>query len=126
MKRVITAVILFVLLSVFCFWAYFFVSGISNEISATVQTSEQRVTADDFSGARDAMEDSYHTWSRHKNVLGTLTRHNEIDDIEMLYQRARQSLDNEDKNEALLQTRELKAMLSHLPEMQAPTYQNIF
>ena len=71
------------------------------------------------------MERSYALWREHYNRLSTLVRHNEIDDTERLFQRARQALDNHDANESLLQLRDLRALLAHLPEMERPIYSNL-
>lgn len=126
MRRLIVAILLIVALLVFCIWAYGLLDEMTGAIGDSVTQTQERIRADDFTGARSAMEDSYALWSSRRHALGALIRHTEIDDIENLYQRARQALDNEDGDEALLQIRELRSMLAHLPEMEAPSFQNIF
>ncbi len=78
-----------------------------------------------FPEAHRAMADSYALWQQCRAPLSAIVRHNELDEIDRLYQRAQQALDNADKNESLLQLRELRGMLRLLPDMEKPTYANL-
>lgn len=125
MKRVITAALLLALVVAACFGSYRYVSGVSDAVAGALHTVQDEVQGGDFPAARAAMEDGYALWRRHYRRLGALMRHNEIDDAERLFQRARQALDNETPGEALLHLRELRGLISYLPEMERPTYSNL-
>lgn len=125
MKRVITAVILLLLVVAACFGSYRYITNSTTAVRDALTVTQQSVEAGDFTAARADMERSYALWREHYNRLSTLVRHNEIDDTERLFQRARQALDNHDANESLLQLRDLCALLAHLPEMERPIYSNL-
>ncbi|MDR3767157.1 MAG: DUF4363 family protein [Butyricicoccus sp.] len=125
MKRVITAVVLLVLVVAACFGSYRYITNATTVVRDALAVTQQSVESGDFSAARVDMERSYALWRKHYNRLSTLVRHNEIDDTERLFQRARQALDNSDADESLLQLRDLRALLAHLPEMERPVYSNL-
>lgn len=126
MKRVVTAVLLLFVVLTFCIWAYSFLDSRTTALAQSVSEAENAIRADDFNGAAERMARSYENWDRLAGPFGALVRHNELDEIENLYVRARQAVTNHDANEALLQTGELRAMLLHLTEMEQPSFQNIF
>lgn len=125
MKRVITAIVLLILVVAACFGSYRYISNATSAVRGALAVTQQCVEAGDFAAARAEMERSYALWREHYNRLSTLVRHNEIDDTERLFQRARQALDNGDAGESLLQLRDLRALLAHLPEMERPVYSNL-
>lgn len=125
MKRVITAIILLILVVAACFGSYRYITNATTAVRDALAVTQRSVESGDFAAARDDMERSYALWRKHYNRLSTLVRHNEIDDTERLFQRARQALDNGDTDESLLQLRDLRALLAHLPEMERPVYSNL-
>lgn len=125
MKRLITAILLLILILVACAGAYFYVSRTAGTLEQSVAAVETHAQTDDLVAARQAMDKSYAAWKQHYEALSALVRHNEIDDTERLFQRARQALKNDDRDEALMQLNELRAMLRHLPEMEQPRYSNL-
>lgn len=126
MKRIILAIALLFLVVGACVCTYIYIAGAARAVGDTLAAVERSVQADDFPAARGQMEDSYALWQQHYGRLSALVRHNEIDDTEWAFQRARQALDNSDRNESLLQLRELRALLAHLPEMERPVLSNLF
>lgn len=125
MKRVITAVVLLLVVVAACFGSYRYITNATNAVRGALAITRQSVEAGDFTAARADMERSYALWREHYGRLSTLVRHNEIDDTERLFQRARQALDNGDADESLLQLRDLRALLAHLPEMERPVLSNL-
>lgn len=126
MKRVIIAVVLLAVLLLFCIWAYAYLDRHTAALAQTIDEAEQAVRAADFTGAASRMAQSYAAWTRLCSTLGALVRHNEIDAIETLYVRAQQAVDSQNANDALLETAELRALLLHLAEMEAPSFANLF
>lgn len=125
MKRVITSMVLLAIVAAACFCSFRYISRTSKTLDQMAETVFQKTETGQFEAAQQAMEQSYVAWRARRRVLSALVRHNELDDIERLYQRTRQALDNSDQDESLLQLRELRAMLRYLPEMEKPTYSNI-
>lgn len=125
MKRVVTAAVLLIVLAVSCFGSYRYIACTSASLDRAAGEVFSRVEAGNFDAARQEMDEAYASWRGRRSPLSALVRHNELDDIDRLYQRTRQALDNEDRNESLLQLRELRAMLRYLPEMEKPNYSNI-
>lgn len=126
MKRIITAAVLLIVLSFGCFGAYRYVDHTTAKLDTIAGEVFDQLKADNFDAARSKMNEGYAAWHRLRRPLSALVRHNELDDIDRLYQRTQQALDNEDRDESLLQLRELRAMLRHLPEMETPSYSNLF
>ena len=126
MNRIITAAVLLVALAAGCFGAYRYVDRTAAQLDAMAGEVFQQIEAGSFDAARNQMNEGYAVWSGKRRPLSALVRHNELDDIDRLYQRPQQALDNEDRDESILQLRELRAILRHLPEMETPSYSNIF
>ncbi len=125
MKRVIIACVLSILLIASCFISYNYIDKTTNGLSEHLQKAAKAVDIHDFSTAHKQMEKVYNHWCESSSLLSSLCRHNEIDDIERLFQRANQAVLNEDKNDSLIQIKELNMMLLHLPEMETPCLSNI-
>lgn len=125
MKRVITACFLMIFLIGSCFISYNYINKTTKLLSNHLNAASDAINLHDFTAAQVQMKKLYAHWSESSEKLSSLSRHNEIDDIERLFQRAGQAVLNHDKNEALSQIRELNAMLLHLPEMERPTLSNI-
>ena len=125
MKRIVTAVLLMLALSVGCFCSNRYIVRTSAALQGKTDAVYSALQSSSFPEAHRAMADSYALWQQCRAPISALVRHNELDEIDRLYQRARQALDNTDQNESLLQLRELRAMLRLLPEMEKPTYANL-
>ena len=125
MKRVTAAGAIFLLLILGCAGAYWSVDQVTKSLAAEVQAAHDALGAEDCGRASEIMCASYQNWRGHHELLGTLVRHNEIDEIENLYLRAIQCAENGDRNEGRMQTRELAGMLRHLTEMEQPRIGNI-
>lgn len=125
MKRITAAVILLTMLAFGCFGAYRYVVHTTKQLDAAAGQVLSDLKSGDFPAAQQQMDRGYQLWHSKRRPLSAMVRHNELDDIDRLYQRTRQALDNEDLDEALLQLRELRTILLHLPEMEAPSYSNI-
>lgn len=125
MKRVIIACALLFFLVASCFLSYSYITAKTHQLSDHLDNASKAVNINDFETAQAQMKKVYNHWSESSSQLSSLCRHNEIDDIERLFQRANQAVLNEDKNDALSQIRELNMMLLHLPEMETPCLSNI-
>lgn len=125
MKRVITSVLIVFVLIICCFISYGYINSTTNKLCEHISNIYTDINKDDFSSAQKQVDKLYKHWSDYSPALSSLCRHNEIDDIERLFQRATQAVINEDKNEALIQFKELNMMLSHLPEMERPSLSNL-
>lgn len=126
MKRLIVAIILMVVLIAGCFWGYSQLDTVTQEVADGVAVADQLLADTQPEEARSALQNAYELWRLRQAMLGAVVRHDELDDIENLFQRAMQSLEDEDTAEYRLQSRELRSMLLHVPEMELPTIQNIF
>lgn len=125
MKRVVTAVVLMLALSAGCFCANRYIERSTAQLQERTAAVYTALQQEGIPQARRAMADSYALWQQRRAPLSALVRHNELDEIDRLYQRSMQALDNADKNESLLQLRELRGMLRLLPDMEKPTYANL-
>ena len=126
MKRLLIAVLLLVLIITGCFVGYNRLDLLTQELADHILESDALLQTGDRDEAGAVLQETYHLWSDHRNMLGALVRHNELDTIQNLFLRAMQAMDNQDNNEFYLQTRELHGMLLHLPEMERPSINNIF
>ena len=125
MKRVVTAAILLLLVVGACFGSYHFISHASGAVDAVLDTAVQQLESGDLLSAQADIEQGYTLWQQYRGRLSVLMRHNELTDAERLFQRTRQALSNRDAAEALIQLRELRAVLALLPEMERPVYYNL-
>lgn len=125
MKRVIAACFILSFLITACFLSYNYIDKTTNTLSEHLQKASKAITQNDFLSANEQMQKVYNHWSESSSKLSSLCRHNEIDDIERLFQRANQAVLNWDKNDSLVQIKELNMMLLHLPEMEKACLSNI-
>lgn len=125
MKRIITAICILVFLTTACFGSYAYIDTATSAVSDTLEQARQALLDGAPDAAHERMEQGYALWQTHYARLSALVRHNEIDDAERLFQRARQAAESGNAAETLLQLRELCALLHHLPEMEKPTYANL-
>lgn len=105
---------------------YHTLKEVTTDLSGQILKADTFYLSNETIEAKTALNQAYIAWNDKQSLLGALVRHNELDDIENLFLRALQSIDNEDRNEYLLQTRELRGMIEHLLEMEQPSIQNIF
>lgn len=126
MKRVIIAVLLLAGLLFFCIWAFQYLDHETAQLAHMVAETEQAVTKQDFQAATDYIDTAYVYWDNLAGIFGALVRHNELDDIETLFVGAKCAIENQDAQESLMQLSKLRSMLRHLPEMETPSFQNIF
>lgn len=126
MKRLIVAICLLTALVFGCFFSYTNLDRMTGSLADRVAAADALLAAGDTDGTYAAFQESYQLWRRRQQPLGALVRHDELDEIENLFLRAMQSLDDGELNEYRLHSRELQGMLRHIPEMEQPTIQNIF
>lgn len=126
MKRLCIAIALLAGMIWGCFLSYQTLDRTTAELAGQVAKTDALLSSGAWEEAYAALQESYYSWERRQPLLGALVRHNELDDIENLFLRAMQAMDNADENEYRLQSRELQGMLLHLPEMEQPVTQNIF
>lgn len=126
MKRLIVSICLLTALVIGCFWSYGSLNRMTQSLADQVAAADKLLEAGDENGSYAALQESYQLWRQRQQSLGALVRHNELDEIENLFLRAMQSLDDDELNEYRLHSRELQGMLRHIPEMELPTIQNIF
>ena len=125
MKRVITAVFLLCLVAAACYGSDRYVERTTSTLAQSLEQTSQSIRSGDLSAAQDSLSHIYGLWRQHYQPLSALVRHNEIDNTELLFVRAQQSLADGDMQQAALHLAELHAMLNHLPEMETPTYFNL-
>lgn len=126
MKRLIVSICLLAALVLGCIWSYSSLDGMTQTLADHVAAADALLEAGDRDGSYASLQESYQLWRRQQRPLGALVRHDELDEIENLFLRAMQSLDDDELNEYRLHSRELQGMLRHIPEMEQPIIQNIF
>lgn len=125
MKRLITALVLLALVIAACIGTYAYISHTMSELEHSVAAAQAQVQTNNMRAAHQIMTENYAAWRARHSMLSTLVRHDEIDETERLYQRTLQALENDDRNEAMMQLAELRTLLRHLPEMEKPHYSNL-
>lgn len=126
MKRLLIAVALLIIIISGCVTAYIRLDLLTQELADHILESNAFLETGDREESNAILQETYNLWLGHRNMLGALVRHNELDTIQNLFLRALQAMDNRDDNEFYLQTRELHGMLLHIPEMERPSIGNIF
>jgi hypothetical protein len=126
MKRVWIAAILIVVVIFSCIASQHYLYRITIQLSDEIYQADQLAQVDNLSGSAKLVYNSYREWKTHENAIGAIIRHQEMDDIESLYLRALQNANNQDKNEYLVQSKELQGLLLHLADMEKPKMKNLF
>lgn len=126
MKRFIIAIILVVIVIWGCFTTYNYLKNTVEELSSEIFKADQLVQNGDMEACAKAVYESYKNWKDREQLIGAIVRHQEMDDIESLYIRALQSANNKDKNEYLINSKELQGLLLHLKDMEKPVMKNLF
>ena len=126
MKRIWIAVTLIVVVIFGCIASQRYLYRITMQLSDEIYQADQLAQADNLSGSAKLVYSSYQEWKAHENTIGAIIRHQEMDDIESLYLRALQNANNQDKNEYLVQSKELQGLLLHLADMEKPKIKNLF
>lgn len=126
MKRLTVAILIIAVLVFSCLFSYSGLSKLTQEVAENVSMADTALRNQGAQVATHKLEQAYSLWHTRQSTLGALVRHNELDDIENLFHRALQSLADNELSEYRMHSRELQAMLKHIPEMELPTIQNIF
>ena len=126
MKRVWIAVFLIVGMIWGCVASQRYLDKITVHLADQIYRADQLAQEDDMVGSAQLVYDSYREWKSHENAIGAIIRHQEMDDIEGLYLRALQNANNKDKNEYIVESKELQGLLLHLADMEKPKIKNLF
>ncbi len=126
MKRMIVAVSMLLLLIIGCFYGYQKLDLLSQEIGNHIAEADARLGISEHDTAYADLLEAYQLWRSKQALLGSLVRHNELEDIEKLFLRAMQSMHDGEWSAYRLYARELQGTIAHLPEMERPSIQNIF
>lgn len=126
MKRLTTAVLLLAAVIGICIGSQWKLRQMTDEWISAVDRAAAFAVQEDTEHARISLFAVQEDWRESLPVLGALLPHDELDQIERLFETALQAAENRDKNEYLLQSAELRGRLLHLPERDAPKIQNIF
>lgn len=126
MKRLITALTLLAVIIAMGIFSYRYISRTVDMLAHTVTAARAELQAGSMDAAQQTMAQSYAGWQQREGALRTIMRHNEIDEIERLYQRTLQALELGDTDEGLLTLAELLTLIGRLPQMEQPTLSNVF
>lgn len=126
MKRLATAVILLIVVLALCVGSQWKLRRMTDGWIAEVEHSAALAGQNETDSAHAALAKVRDEWKASLPLLGSMLPHDELDQIERLFETALQAAENGDEREYLLQAAELRALLAHLPERDAPKIQNIF
>ncbi len=126
MKRVWIAIFLIVGMIWGCIASQHYLDKITIQLADQIYRADQLAQEDDMEGGAQLVYDSYREWKSHENTIGAIIRHQEMDEIERLYLRALQNANNKDKNEYIVESKELQGLLLHLADMEKPKIKNLF
>lgn len=126
MRRLWIAILMLASIVLLCVFGYSWLSSTTQQISNHIAQADTLLLVENPHAAREELHEAYRMWRAKQAMLGSIVRHDELDDIENLFQRAMQSMDDAQICEYRLQARELRGLLAHLPEMEQPIVQNIF
>ena len=125
MKRVWISVGLIILMIAGCFASQNYLNQVTKQLADVIYQADQLAQEDNMSASAELVYSSYRKWKEKESILGAIIRHQEMDQIESLYLRALQNANNQDKNEYLVQSKELQGLLLHLPDMELPKIKNL-
>ncbi len=84
------------------------------ELSNHVLEADALIRVENDTDAQAVFTESYGLWSNHQSMLGAIVHHDEIDEIENIYLRAMQYMENKDDGEYFVESAQLYDMLQHL------------
>lgn len=126
MKRLVIACILLLTVTAACIVGCMTVQHAVRDTAAVAVSAREQAQADDLAACVQILQSGQSDWTRRVRLLGAIVRHNELNQIDVLYRRAVQAGQNDDKHELLLQLSELDEMLRQLADMELPTLGNVF
>lgn len=125
MKRLVTACILLLALSIGCGVSLGAVTRTTGRLAASVEQARAAAQDGRPDACQRALLDSRMQWQRAQPFLGSVVRHNELYQADLLYARAIQAAESHDPDELMLQTSELVRLLHQIAAMERPSLHNI-
>lgn len=126
MKRLTTSIVLLLLVLAVCIGCRWKLGALSDQLSAQVESFSSLAEQNHLQSAWETLEEAQEVWLSNRPFLGAILPHDELDEIERLFATSIQAARNQDLPECRMRAAELKALLRHLPEREAPSVQNIF
>lgn len=87
--------------------------------------ADQLAQAGDWSGAEDALAESYGSWSAGRTWLRIVAHHDDVDDAESMYRRAMAFAAGREPDEFRAEIADLRDQLRLLAEAERPDIRNI-
>lgn len=125
MKRVILAFVLACIVIGGSFWSHREIDLLSQELANHVLQADALVEQQDTTEAYAVLSETYGLWKQHEVLLGSLLHHDELDDIEKFFLKSLQYMRSGQQPEYFVETIQLHAMLTHLPELIQPIMKNL-
>ena len=122
----IAVMILAILMIGSCIYAGSRLSGSSSELTAILEKLENDILSSDWESAEKNSRDFEEKWSGTKGFWAALTDHSEIDNIEHTFSRLKKFVQTKDTSLALAEVSVLNKFISHIPDNQRITLENIF
>lgn len=125
MKRLVTACALLALLAIGCGASLSAVSRTTGQLAVSVEQARAAARAGRTDDCHRTLLDSQAQWQRSQLFLGTIVRHNELYQADLLYARAIQAAESHNSDELMLQISELVRLLHQIAAMERPSLHNI-
>ncbi len=106
-------------------WNSAVVADFTGQCASALTAADQQADAGDWDAADRALRRSYALWSRRQTYLHVVVRHEEIDNAEAMYRRARAFLETQEPSEFRAEVADLKSQLRLLAEMEEPSIKNV-
>ncbi|MGN1030529.1 MAG: DUF4363 family protein [Butyricicoccaceae bacterium] len=126
MKRVWIAGFLLLVVTTAGIWNYFSLRSTVETLSGELSLAAEAAMADDLPGASEHTQAALRTFEQKHTYLSLVLSHQLLDLVTVSFDRAIQAAENDDFNQFMTESAELKTRISVLPESETPTLSNLF
>jgi hypothetical protein len=126
MKITIFAIVLLVSIILFCGFSVVYTENTITEILDTLDMCEDEVNNGDWELALDHIYLTNSLWYKHKTVLETFLRHEEIDNVTQALCRTTATVTEKNRSEFMIESVCLAESIEHISTLDYSTAANIF
>lgn len=124
-KLCIYLILTAILLMTICIGSYYYLKYTANQVTIFISDLENSVIANDWNNAYINYDQALDHWDKHKNIWQCFLQHQEIDDIESMFQQLKGYLKTKNVTDSLSSLYELKYNINHVPDTERISLYNI-
>lgn len=126
MKNLLATIALFVIIVGISTVSVKYLNNMCASLLTLNSKIETSIKNESWEAAKKNINTFYDEWDRHSSLVSIYIHHMELDDISIELEKLSQSIDYEEKKDAMEASHTLKFQLNHIRELEKINLQNVF